>query len=71
MENDIQKYAECLTYNPKEAAAVMGVTYQTVYDLCKSEESSFPCLKLNRRYLIPKNSLIKWLEEKAESGEPI
>lgn len=52
-----------LTYKPKEAAKVVGVSPPVMYDLCK--RADFPAIHIGRAIVIPKASLERWLEEKA------
>jgi len=36
-----------------------------VYDICKSDPS-FPCLRVGRRVLIPRDKFIDWVEQQVE-----
>ena len=61
-----QKHAqECLTLNVKEAAAVIGIGYMAMYDLCR--RTDFPAIRVGRRILIPRGALMRWLETQAGS----
>ena len=44
-----------LAYSPQEAADSMGLCLNTVYKLVR--EGKLPCVKINRRLLIPRAGL--------------
>jgi excisionase family DNA binding protein len=46
-----------LAYSPQEAADALGLCLNTIYSLIK--EGKLPCVKINRRLLIPKADLEK------------
>lgn len=52
-----------LTFTPKEAAEVIGVSLPVVYELCKN--SDFPCIHLGRKILVPRQELSEWLHREA------
>ena len=56
---------EKLTYSVKEAAAVVGIGYIGMYQLCNRED--FPAIRIGKRIVIPKDGLQRWLAR--QSGE--
>ena len=52
---------EKLTLTPAEAAALLGVSLPTFYQLCRRE--GFPSIRVGRKILISKSGLCKWLEQ--------
>ena len=54
------------TYSVAEAAQVLGVSRQMVYELCRTE--SFPSLRLGKRIRIPIESLHDWIRRAGEQG---
>lgn len=58
--------AEKLAYNSKEAAAALGVSLPTFYDL--SNRADFPVVRVGRRVLVPVEGLRAWLEKEANKG---
>lgn len=50
-------YGDTLT--PADVTEITGVTEQTVRSLCESGE--IPCVKMGRRYVIPKPGFIAYL----------
>lgn len=55
-----------LAYTVKEAAAALGVSPRTVYDLIHS--SGFPCLRVGGRWKIPVEMLAEWVRQQAGGG---
>lgn len=55
---------EKLAYNSKEAAAALGVSLPTFYEL--SNRADFPCIRVGRRILVPVDSLREWLAKEAQ-----
>lgn len=53
-----------LTYNVTEAAAALGISRRSMYDLMHRED--FPTLKVGGRRLISKELLAEWV--KAQAG---
>ena len=51
---------EKLAYTVPEAAEVLGLGVQAVYNL--AHVPSFPAVRVGNRILIPCNSLARWLE---------
>lgn len=58
--------SEKLAYNSKEAAAALGVSLPTFYEL--SNRDDFPVVRVGRRVLIPVDSLREWLAKEAGKG---
>jgi excisionase family DNA binding protein len=58
--------AEKLAYNSKEAAAALGVSLPTFYEL--SNRDDFPVVRVGRRVLVPVEGLRAWLEKEANKG---
>ena len=52
-----------LVYNVTEAAAALGVSRRTMYDLINRED--FPTLKIGGRRLISKELLAEWVRQEA------
>lgn len=55
-----------LTYNSREAAAALGVSLPTFYELASRED--FPVVRVGRRVLVPVDDLRAWLSKKAARG---
>ena len=51
-------------FNLAEAAAFMGTNHVTMRSLVMSPQ--FPAFRLGRRWVIPKDALIHWMNERAE-----
>lgn len=58
--------SEKLAYNSREAAAALGVSLPTFYEL--SNRADFPVVRVGRRVLVPVDGLRKWLEKEAANG---
>ena len=54
---------EKLAYNAKEAAATLGISLPTFYEL--SNRADFPCGRIGRRVIVPVDSLRAWLAKEA------
>lgn len=57
-----------LTYNVKEAAAALGISTRSMYDLINQE--GFPTVKLGGRRLISVELLAEWVRAQAGGGGP-
>lgn len=57
---------EKIALNAKEASKLLGVSLPVMYDIMKTD--GFPCVKFGRRNLIPKESLMNWLDDQARHG---
>lgn len=58
---------EKITLSVTEAAAVLGVSRPTVYQLI--HRSDFPAFKVGRRTMISRSALQEWAERLAEERE--
>ncbi len=58
--------ADKLTYNSREAAAALGVSLPTFYELANRE--GFPVVRVGRRVLVPVDDLRAWLSKEAARG---
>lgn len=58
--------SEKLAFNSKEAAAALGVSLPTFYEL--SNRADFPAIRVGRRVLVPVDSLRAWLAKEAIKG---
>ncbi|WP_297197481.1 helix-turn-helix domain-containing protein [uncultured Flavonifractor sp.] len=56
---------EKLAYSVPEAAEVLGVGVQAVYNL--AHVAGFPAVRVGNRILIPCESLARWLEAQVEA----
>lgn len=52
-----------------ELAALLGISRAGAYELVK--EPGFPSLMIGSRIIIPRDKLIKWIDEKKLSGRII
>ena len=57
---------EKLVYNSKEAAAALGVSLPTFYEL--SNRADFHVVRVGRRGLVPVDGLRAWLEKESAKG---
>lgn len=57
---------EKLAMNSKEAAAALGVSLPTFFEL--SHRSDFPVIRVGRRVLVPVDGLRRWLDEQSGAG---
>lgn len=57
---------EKLTYNSREAAAALGVSLPTFYEL--ANRADFPIVRVGRRVLVPVDELRAWLSREAARG---
>ena len=56
-----------LTLTVLEVGKVLGISRAKVYDLARSE--GFPSMRIGRRILVPRDKLIRWIDEQAEAQE--
>ena len=49
-----------------EVAAVLGISRAGAYELVK--ERGFPSLTIGSRILVPRDKLVKWIDEKSSHG---
>ena len=55
------------TYNVPEAAKVLGISTQKLYQLCKTE--GFPVVRLGARLVIPICQLDSWLNDAGKTAK--
>ena len=55
-------------YSIKEVADMLGVQYQTVYNLVQSGE--LPCLKVGKLHRIQKDKFWEWVEQHSTKNKP-
>ena len=56
-----------LTLTVPEVGEVLGISLAKVYDLARSE--GFPSMRIGRRILVPRDKLIRWIDEQTEARE--
>lgn len=56
-----------LTLTVPEVGEVLGISRAKAYDLARSE--GFPSMRIGTRILVPRNKLIRWIDEQAEARE--
>ena len=56
-----------LTLTVPEVGEVLGISRATAYDLARSE--GFPSMRIGTRILVPRNKLIRWIDEQTEARE--
>lgn len=47
----------------KQAAAILSVSPNIVYQLCRSHNSGFPSFRVGSKYLVSKTGLEQWIAE--------
>lgn len=52
-----------LALKPKEAAPLIGVGVNAIYNLC--HRTDFPAIKVGSGYIIPTDALRNWLNEQS------
>lgn len=52
-----------LTISARKAAAILGVSPNVVYQLCRSHNSGFPSFRVGNKYLVSKSGLEQWIAE--------
>jgi excisionase family DNA binding protein len=57
----MSQYSGSLVYSVAELQQMLGVSRSVIYECLRA--GIIPCLKLGRRYIIPKVAFHKWLEE--------
>jgi len=65
MERFIDPNTLPVMLNTKEVAGILRCSDTCIYDICKSDPS-FPCLRVGRRVLIPRDKFIDWVEQQVE-----
>ena len=56
-----------LTLTAPEVGEVLGISRAKAYDLARSE--GFPSMRIGTRILVPRNKLIRWIDEQTEARE--
>lgn len=56
-----------LTLTVPEVGEVLGLSRAKAYDLARSE--GFPSMRIGRRILVPRDKLIRWIDEQTEVRE--
>lgn len=56
-----------LTLTVPEVGEVLGISRAKAYDLARSE--GFPSMRIGTRILVPRNKLIRWIDEQTEAQE--
>ena len=57
---------ECRTWSVAEAAAVVGVSESTMYQLIR--RADFPVIRMGRVRRVSKQGLNEWIEARAKEG---
>ena len=55
--------AQKVAYTPKEAAQVLRIGVNRVYQLCHMD--GFPCIMVGSRFIIPVDKLHEWVNTQA------
>ena len=67
-EGKFRSYADLpLTLTVPEVGEVLGISRAKAYDLARSE--GFPSMRIGTRILVPRNKLIRWIDEQTEARE--
>ena len=56
-----------LTLTVPEVGEVLGISRAKAYDLARSE--GFLSMRIGARILVPRNKLIRWIDEQTEARE--
>lgn len=54
-----------LTLTVPEVGNVLGISRAKAYDLARSE--GFPSMRIGTRILVPRDKLIRWIDEQTEA----
>ena len=54
-----------LTLTVPEVGEVLGISRAKAYDLARSE--GFPSMRIGMRILVPRDKLIRWIDEQTEA----
>jgi len=52
---------ESASFSPEDLQVILGISRRKVYDGLNSGE--IPSIRLGRRFIIPKSSIARWLED--------
>ena len=67
-EEKFRSYDELpLTLTVLEVGKVLGISRAKAYDLARSE--GFPSMRIGTRILVPRDKLIRWIDEQTEARE--
>ena len=67
-EEKIRSYDKLpLTLTVPEVGEVLGISRAKAYDLARSE--GFPSMRIGTRILVPRDKLIRWIDEQTEARE--
>ena len=65
-EEKFRSYGDLpLTLTVPEVGEVLGISRAKAYDLARSE--GFPSMRIGTRILIPRDKLIRWIDEQTEA----
>lgn len=56
-----------LTLTVPEVGEVLAISRAKAYDLARSED--FPSMRIGTRILVPRDKLIRWIDEQTEARE--
>lgn len=56
-----------LTLTVPEVGEALGISRAKAYDLVRSE--GFPSMRIGTRILVPRDKLIRWIDEQTEARE--
>lgn len=67
-ETKYTDYSELpLTLTAPEVGEVLGISRAAAYELVRSK--GFPSMRIGTRILVPKDKLIRWIDEQVEVAE--
>ena len=67
-EEKFRSYDELpLTLTVPEVGEVLAISRAKAYDLARSE--GFPSMRIGTRILVPRDRLIRWIDEQTEARE--
>lgn len=61
--NSMAKSIESEIFNVKEAAPFLGINHVTMSRIV--QQNDFPAFRIGRRWMIPREALMRWIEEQA------
>ena len=64
MNSSVTSFDELpITLRAEQVAAVLGISRANAYNLMRSE--GFPTLHIGKRMLVPRDKLVRWMDEQA------
>lgn len=54
-----------LALTPKEAATVLGIGHNTIYELLKDDD--FPSYRIDRKWYVSKKGLSEWIDKQVKN----